>query len=140
MPYILDIATAVPEYSVSKNELVEFYSDSLEKNSADPSRKKLRIISEKTRIENRYSCIPDFNGKKAELFVDGVMNPSVEKRLEIFNVKSVALGKTVIEKIFRQTEVKPGQVTHFITVTCTGISAPGLEFLLASCRCDRRRG
>ena len=131
MPYILDIATAVPEYSVSKNELVEFYSDSLEKNSADPIRKKLRIISEKTRIENRYSCSPDFNGKKAELFVDGVMNPSVEKRLEIFNVKSVALGKTVIEKIFRQTEVKPGQVTHFITVTCTGISAPGLEFLLA---------
>ena len=43
MPYILDIATAVPEYSVSKNELVEFYSDSLEKNSADPIRKKLRI-------------------------------------------------------------------------------------------------
>ena len=50
MPYILDIATAVPEYSVSKNELVEFYSDSLEKNSADPIRKKLRIISEKTRL------------------------------------------------------------------------------------------
>ena len=131
MPYILDIATAVPEYSVRKDELVDFYSKSLEKISADPIQKKLRIISEKTRIENRYSCIPDFNGKNSELFTEGDFNPSVEKRLELFNRKSVALGKNVIGKLFDQTGVTPEQVTHFITVTCTGIAAPGLEFLLA---------
>ena len=131
MPYILDIATAVPEHSVSKEELVDFYCKSLEKELAEPSRKKLRLISERTLIENRYSCIPDFNGKTAELFTDGNYNPAVEKRLEMFNLKSTSLGRSAIEKLFSQTKLSANQITHFITVTCTGISAPGLEFLLA---------
>lgn len=128
MPYILDIATAVPEYSVSKNELVEFYSDSLEKNSADPIRKKLRIISEKTRIENRYSCIPDFNGKKAELFVDGVMNPSVEKRLEIFNVKSVALGKPLSKKFSGRLKLSPDRSLILLLLLVQEFLRPDLNF------------
>jgi predicted naringenin-chalcone synthase len=131
MPYILDIATAVPEHSVSKEELVEFYCNTLEKEIAESNRKKLRLISEKTHIENRYSCIPDFNGKTAELFTDGDYNPAVEKRLEMFNLKSTALGRSAIEKLFSQTKLSADKITHFITVTCTGISAPGLEFLLA---------
>lgn len=131
MPFILDIATAVPPFSVSKDEMVEFYSGTLDSNSDSSVRKKLRIISQKTRIETRYSCIPDFKGKVTELFVDGDRNPDVEKRLNVFNLKAVSLGKIAVEKLLKSSEVKPNEVTHLITVTCTGVSAPGLEFLLA---------
>ena len=131
MPYILDIATAVPEYSVQRNELIDFYSKQLDAVPTDPISKKLRIISEKTRIEKRYSCIPDFNGKTSELFVEGDKDPSVERRLEVFREKAIPLGCAAINKLFYQTGITQNEITHFITVTCTGILAPGLEFLLA---------
>ena len=131
MPYILDIATAVPEYFVRKDEFVDFYCNALKAGPADPVRRKLKIISEKTNIENRYSCIPDFNGQHTELFSNDDYDPKVERRLELFKSKSVSLGRTAIEKVLSNSGINPEEVTHFITVTCTGILAPGLEFLLA---------
>lgn len=131
MPYILDIATAVPEFSVSKDELVTFYSKALETVGKTSIRKKLAFLNEKTEIEKRYSCIPDFNGTENELFTDGNYDQSLEKRTNLYKEKIMPLAAKAIDQLLENTNVKPKDITHVITVSCTGVFAPGMEFLVA---------
>ena len=41
------------------------------------------------------------------------------------------LATQAIDKLFLDTGIKPAEITHLITVSCTGLFAPGFEFLLA---------
>jgi predicted naringenin-chalcone synthase len=131
MSYILNISTAVPEFKIEKEELTTFYSKAVL--TEDPARfaQKINFLSKKTKIETRYSCIPDFKGVNYELFNDHNYNQSVEKRMEIYNKKILPLASSAIERIFAESDVSPNEITHLITVSCTGLMAPGLEFLIA---------
>ena len=130
MSYILDIATAVPEYSATKEELVKFYAKALG-GDAKFIEKKLALLTEKTRINSRYSCIPDYNTDKKELYIDGNYRPSIESRMELYKDKIMPLAAKAIDKIFIQNNIEPTDVTHLITVSCTGLFSPGFEFLIA---------
>lgn len=131
MSYLIDIATAVPQYAVSNAELVNFYNKSLNDSGLDPISRKLTFLSDKTKIRNRYSCIPDFKGQQHELFTNGNFNPSVEKRTEVFKENLMPLAITAIDKLLLSNTLEPTEITHLITVSCTGIFAPGFEFMVA---------
>jgi alpha-pyrone synthase len=131
MAQIIDIATAVPDYLVENREFMDFYSNALTAAGMNPISKKLRLFIEKTKIINRYSCIPDFNGIKHELFLDGDYNPSVEKRMAVYKKKLLPLATVAVDKLFRRNNIEPSDITHLITVSCTGLFAPGLEYLMA---------
>lgn len=131
MAYILEIATAVPEYLVSKNELVEFYSRAMGSAGSDRMHQKLAFLNRKTKIQKRYSCITDFNGVEYELFTGSDFNPTVEKRTKVYKEKILPLASKAIDKLLLQTKIKPKEITHLITVSCTGLFAPGFEFLVS---------
>lgn len=131
MSYILNISTAVPDFKLEENELVAFYSKAI--SSDDPERfsQKLSFLNRKTRIRSRYSCISDFKGEEMELFVGGNYLQPVEARMEMYRKKIKPLATKVIDKLFSECSAGPADVTHLITVSCTGLMAPGLEFYLA---------
>lgn len=131
MPYILDISTAVPAYSANREELTKFYAQALDSIDMSASEKKMRLLCAKTEINNRFSCIPDFNGNQHELFIDNYYKQSVEKRMALYKEKIMPLAANAIDKLLQQTNIKPYDITHIITVSCTGLFAPGLEFLVA---------
>lgn len=131
MAYILDIATAVPEFSVSKEELAKFYSKALESIGEKCNEKKITFLNEKTEIEKRYSCISDFNGAEYELFNEGNYNQPVEKRTHLYKQKIMPLAIKAIDQLLDTTKVKTKDISHIITVSCTGMFAPGMEFLVS---------
>lgn len=131
MSYIIDIATAVPDHSVSNTELIHFYSKAVAASGLDPITRKLNILSDKTKIKRRYSCIPDFNGESHELFTHGNYTQSVERRTEVYKEKLMPLATSAIDQLLHKTNCKPDEITHLITVSCTGVFAPGFEFLVA---------
>lgn len=131
MSHILDIATAVPNYSVTNEELGKFYLTALGNAGSSSVSKKIMLLTEKTKIEKRYSCIPDFNGNEQELFANGNYNQPVEARTEVYKKKIMPLAAAAIDKLLTQTKIKPRDITHLITVSCTGLFAPGFEFLVA---------
>ena len=98
MSYLLDISTAVPEFSATKEELVTFYAKSLEFEGLPDISKKLRLLCEKTKIHNRNSCVPDFNNKNYELYDAGNCQQSVEKRMAVFKQKVMPLIITLIKQ------------------------------------------
>jgi len=131
MSFIIDIATVVPEYPVSKAEVLDFYNHALQTGNMPDIQKKLHFILEKTQIEGRFSCIPDFNSQTKELYTDNNYQPSVEKRMSVYKNKIVPLACQSIYKILSRNKIEPAEITHLITVSCTGMFAPGLEFLVA---------
>jgi predicted naringenin-chalcone synthase len=131
MSYILDIATGVPDYTIGHSDLERFYMEVIHPNDNNYFLKKLRFINRRTSIVQRYSCIPDYNGTSHELYKDRNYQVTVDERMEIYKRKILPLAAKVIDRVFSKTAVSPAQVTHLITVSCTGQSAPGMEFLVA---------
>ncbi len=131
MSVILDISTAVPDFPIAKENLAKFYARALESSGMSDITKKVNFLLDKTKIINRYSCIPDFDGIKHELFTNNNYHQSVERRMEVYKQHSLPLASRAIDALLAKNDIDADNITHLITVSCTGLFAPGLEFLIA---------
>ncbi len=132
MSYLLGIQTATPPHRYSQETLAKYYADTAPSDSS--LQRKIRIVSQKSGIKMRHSVIPDF-GHPAEEHpfypATGSLSPmpSLSDRMAIFQPEARALSLQVVRQFAQWDEVKP-KVTHLVTVTCTGLFAPGLDIEL----------
>jgi predicted naringenin-chalcone synthase len=129
---IISIGTAVPQYCHKQEEILRFMQTVYCINEAE--KRKLKFLYHQSSIEARYSVIPDYSLPAAEwTFYPPTENlepfPSVEKRMHWFNHTAPKLSQTALENCITEV-VEKDQITHLITVTCTGLSAPGLDLQL----------
>jgi predicted naringenin-chalcone synthase/4-hydroxybenzoate polyprenyltransferase len=128
LSYLSSIETAVPEYGYAQETLTDFYLRSTDDLN---TRRKIRIVAGKTGIERRYSVIPDFD-KTPEEFEFFNRNaalmpePTLSERMQLYQKHATVLSRKAIEQIPGFENIKKG-ITHLITVTCTGLFAPGLD-------------
>ncbi len=98
-------------------------------NEAD--KRKLRFLYHKSNIHTRYSVIPDYSRPITEWkFYPQSENldpfPSLERRMECYNKYAAALSVDAIRHCI-DGKIKKTDITHLITVSCTGMAAPGLD-------------
>jgi len=127
MGQIVSIGTAVPEYKYSQEDILQFMLKGMPEQTVK-ERRLLSFIFKKSGISNRYSILPDFdlNNEKSDLFHQSdAMITDVEDRMRLFNEKAPSLLTKAIDKCLNG--VDRSDITHIITVTCTGLSAPGLD-------------
>ncbi len=96
--------------------------------------RKIRFLYAQSGIDERYSVIPDFNKNPEEYSFfspseDLHPETSVEKRMEWYERESLKLSQAAILECMAG-KIKKHEVTHLITVSCTGMSAPGLDLQL----------
>lgn len=131
MSYIVAIGTAVPEFGFSQDEFAKFYVNSTED---ETEKRKINIIARKSGISRRYSVINDF-GKEPKNFTFFTPTaalfpePTLTTRMNIYKTAAVKLSVAAVNKIKNITKHKD-KITHLITVTCTGLFAPGLDIEL----------
>lgn len=131
MSYIVAIETAVPEYCFSQDAFAKFYLNSTDD---ETDKRKINIIARKSGINKRYSVVNDF-GKDPRDFIffspsaNLLPEPSLTKRMELYKTEAVKLSVSAVQKI-KNIQVIKNNITHLITVTCTGLSAPGLDIEL----------
>jgi len=129
---IRSIGTAVPPFKHEQDKILAFMSRIYAFNEKE--RRTLRYLYRQSGIAYRYSVLPDYTREPGEwTFYPPAENlepfPSLEKRMEIFNRESVDLSARAIQDCIEgQLDVQ--EITHLITVTCTGLSAPGLDLQL----------
>jgi predicted naringenin-chalcone synthase len=125
------LGTAVPQYKYAQNDLAKWMHQRLDKNDERLGRV-FRLLYEKTSIDTRYSVLPDFlaNGKNTKLFINKAKEPKVEERLAVYKNEAANLGELAVKNCLKKTTIKPKEITHLISVSCTGMSAPGLEIEL----------
>src|SRR5687767_15098630 len=93
--------------------------------------RKLRFLYQQSGIRNRYSVLPDYSRPVHEWkFYPQSENlepfPNLEHRMALYNKYAPQLSVDTIRNCL-DIAGHDTRITHLITVSCTGMSAPGLD-------------
>jgi predicted naringenin-chalcone synthase len=128
---IISIGTAVPAYKHEQSVILDFMQRVYALDEDD--KRKLKYLYRQGGIDTRYSVIPDYSLSATDWeFYSPTENlepfPKLEKRMQWYQQYAAQLSMASIHQCLEKT---PGQtITHLITVSCTGMSAPGLDLEL----------
>lgn len=120
MTYILSLATASPEYCFEQRDILKQVIR--EMNLTLEQQETLKKLYGNSAIEKRRSVLKNFD----LLF----SNPTSIQRNEIYKVEAPKLAISAARKALEQWGQSPKKITHVISVSCTGMMAPGVEYFL----------
>ncbi len=127
--YINAIGRAVPVHSAPQDVTAQFMADMLECDDRD--RRRLTTLYRFTRIEKRHSVIADYVKQRGEFtFYPNTAGmepfPTVSQRMQLYRREAVPLAlKAIDDCLASYPDFDRQQITHVITVSCTGLYAPG---------------
>ena len=127
MANIISIATAVPDYCHRQQDILQFMQQAYDLNETD--QRKLSSLYNRSGIGQRYSVIADYGLPEQEwtfLPCENNVFPGIEKRMAIYKKEALPLSLKAIRQCI-SGHISASAVTHLITVSCTGMSAPGLD-------------
>jgi len=125
---ISSIGTAVPLHRLSQTKVADFMISKLQLSTIENRR--LRMVYQATGIEYRYSVLEDFNLSENSSFfpIDPSERfPGTLQRMKIYNQNALPLAVEAIQNCFSLKSFNQNDITHLITISCTGMSAPGLD-------------
>ena len=130
--YIQSIGIANPGDRISQDHILGFMQKAHALNKQDSIR--LQALYRATGIKYRYSVIPDYH-QVENSFYPPTENlepfPTIENRMKVYQDNALGLAKAAISDCFSQLHLQDyASVTHLITVSCTGMYAPGLDIEL----------
>ena len=128
MSKIISIGTAVPPYRHQQQDILHFMQRVYAMNEAD--KRKLKFLYHQSGIHTRYSVVPDYSSEVQDWkFYPHSENlepfPGLEQRMIWYNKYAAPLSVDAIRNCM--DGVHDHKITHLITVSCTGMSAPGLD-------------
>lgn len=126
---MVSIGTAVPAYRHEQSTILQFMQRIYAFNESD--RRKLKFLYHQSNIDTRYSVIPDYSRPLPEWkFYPHAENldpfPSLEQRMVYYQRYAAPLSVDAIRNCL-EGKCRLKEITHLITVSCTGMSAPGLD-------------
>ncbi|MEO0469774.1 MAG: type III polyketide synthase [Bacteroidota bacterium] len=130
--YINHIGTATPTHNVAQEDIAHFMMEAQEMDEAE--RRKLRILYRASGIRQRQSILADYGRKNGafEFFPNtkGLEPfPTVGDRMRTYEAEALPLALRAI-RATGGSKAQIDQTTHLITVSCTGMYAPGLDIEL----------
>ena len=129
MSYIVSIGTAVPAYCHRQTDILHFMQGVYGLNEVE--KRKLRFMYSQSGIDQRYSVLSDYSRPISEWkFYAPTENlepfPTLEQRMAVYNKQAPLLSIDAIRNCLNGV-AHDADITHLITVSCTGMSAPGLD-------------
>lgn len=128
MPYIHHIETSTPSYAHRQDDLRERMKEIVP--GSDRDRKLIHYIYSKSGIETRHSVIDDFRAESSHsLFFNGQGSaPGTASRNDTYIREGRKLFVDVAQKLIEHSDFESNEITHLITVSCTGFYAPGPDY------------
>jgi predicted naringenin-chalcone synthase len=126
---IIAIGTAVPAFRHQQQDILQFMQLIYSYTEAD--KRRLRFLYHQSHIDTRYSVIADYSRPVPEWkFYPHTENlepfPSLEQRMIWYHKYAPQLSVNAIRDCL-DGKLAETEITHLITVSCTGMSAPGLD-------------
>lgn len=132
--YVHPIETIVPENSYTQEQTRELMKPALDGNGK--MERVLHRIYSQSGIEKRHTVIPDFNRNgEVPLFWDDSgsvhdVQPGTRRRNELYIKYARPMFSEVARNALNKSPFEKREVTHVITVSCTGFFAPGPEYYI----------
>lgn len=129
MSFITAIATANPPHKLNQTQIAEFIIRFMRLSTEDA--RKLSVIFRASGIDTRFSMLEDYGRTENFTFYANTPSfdpfPSTKKRNEAYQLYAPLLSTEAASKALKQSGVAARDITHLITVSCTGMYAPGLD-------------
>ena len=132
--YINAIGTATPAFCFPQVQIAEFMADALQLRGDD--RRRLVALHRSTHIQQRHTVIGDYGSSNGNFqFFPNTPDlepfPSVSARMGAYRQHAAPLAVRAITDCLKDYPTfQLADVTHLITVSCTGMYAPGLDIEL----------
>jgi predicted naringenin-chalcone synthase len=125
LSYLLDISTAVPDYCHQQADILRYMQQNY--GIGEIEMRKLGFLYRSSGIDKRYSVLDDFSALPRHVFFDEKAK-SIDLRMAFYQDAALKLSLSAIEPLTKTYNIS--NLTHLITVSCTGMSAPGLDIQL----------
>jgi predicted naringenin-chalcone synthase len=132
---IRGLGTALPANRLPQMELAE--AAKLYCAEDDEQRQMLGKLYQHTEIETRHVVFQAEKvrtvmkgGRTESVFVPnskGDKGPGTAQRMERYNQEALPLALESSRRALAASGVKPSEITHLVTVSCTGFAAPGVD-------------
>ena len=121
----------MPQYSFRQKDVMELMQRIYGLDERES--RKLAFMYRQSDIETRYTVIDDYteNGNRGNLIFSGdEVAANLDERMKIYNREALPLSVNAINDCLKD-KIHAEDITHLITVSCTGMSAPGLDLQIA---------
>ncbi|AEI43782.1 type III polyketide synthase [Paenibacillus mucilaginosus] len=128
---ILGIGTALPDHRIDQQEVLQTLSEIMGEKS-DGYRWAKRIFKQ-CAVETRYTCDPRIlQGAGGNPYLRAAEEETLgtKERMEVYRREALPLAVRAAGEALRDSGTEAAEVTHLITVSCTGQFLPGLDALL----------
>lgn len=130
MAFISSIGTAVPTYKTSQEDIFHFMKRAHGLEGEDA--RKLKVLYRATGIKHRHTVVKDYQKPSEGDFYPHTADlepfPSTAKRMEVYQDEAKRISLEAIRSAMADLpHWKREEITHLITVSCTGMYAPGLD-------------
>lgn len=127
------LGLAIPQRSITQEfaaeHAVEMYGEAIGRATA------IRGLFRRSGVSRRHSVLiepADDPGDIRQSFYEPVRHPddrgpSTRVRMERYEAEALDLGARSCAAAFEQAGCEPGTITHLVTVSCSGFSAPGVD-------------
>jgi alpha-pyrone synthase len=131
---ITAIGTANPRFQRPQMETAELIIAGLKLKPAE--KRLLKSVYKATGIEKRHSVLSDYckSVGEFEFFPNDPESPypSTSARMKVYKDNALNLAKTAIDNCLKSLNHSiKNEITHLITISCTGMYAPGIDIELA---------
>lgn len=132
--YINAFGTAVPAHVFPQTQIAQFMADALQFDERDQRR--LTALYRQTRIEQRHSVLADYGQSNGNYtFYPNTPGlepfPTISQRMAVYRKEALPLALKAVRNCFADyPDFDPQTITHLITVSCTGLYAPGPDIEL----------
>src|SRR5256885_16862076 len=133
---IRGIGLAVPPHKMTQEQAAELASTVICR--TEQQQRVLTALYRKAGVENRHSVLPyatalhwlpeSPTGKQQDR--PATLGPTTAVRMRYFAEHAPPLATNAAKAALTDASVDPGEITHIITVSCTGFEAPGLDVAL----------
>jgi len=128
---IVSIGIGLPAFKHRQDDIHDFMQRVFALDDRD--RRKLKFFYKQGGIDYRYSVVPDYgiSADKWEFFhaTENIEPfPNLEKRMKWYQTYAAPISEKAVRDCLGDFPVQ--KITHLITVSCTGMSAPGLDIEL----------
>jgi predicted naringenin-chalcone synthase len=127
--YLTSLGTAVPKNIITQNETLDFMQVAYQLSEKDF--RKMRLFYKQSGILQRHSVLNDFSKNKDFSFFKEIPKafPTTSERMKIYEKEALPLALLAVEN----AKIENLQdITHLITLSCTGMYAPGLDIELVN--------
>ena len=131
---ISGLGTALPPFSVTWEQMAAFTRSFCCQDAKQAEI--LRLLYARSGVRRKHSALllgECHDGKVPQDFYPETncgRGPSTGRRMEAYEKLAPPLAREASQKALSQANALPGDITHLVTVSCTGFMAPGIDMTL----------